>query len=340
MRESASNPLLERMTDDARQAITFTQEEARVPGGSPISSGHLLIGLLRHQRAVAARALASLGVTLDAAREQVHALIEDQYKEKPEDRKARAARRLREDWRDQPREAILAPRPGNILELALDQAEISGRYYIGTIHLLRGIIQEPEGVAVRALANLGVETRDVHRKVMAMLRTGEYQEKKRGGLHNFDRKGRKDTGIRLELLGDDKLARELNELLILTGIVETPDENSFPPGLSYGERNEPPKAPLGSPPSDARLAARIECAVEQLGMHIEMMRDDLLGVTVPFWEFCTLRPTPSGAANRRGDADFRARVRWRHDLHRRGVTLWLRFVVGTPAPHCHDLEAG
>ena len=257
-----------------------------MPGGAPLNSGHLLIGLLRHQRAFAARALASLGVTLDAAREQVHALIEDKYKGSHEDRKARAARRLREDWRDPAREATSPPRSENILELALHQAEISGRYYIGTVHLLRGIIQEPEGVAVRALANLGVETRDVHRRVMEMLRAGEYQEKKRGGLHNFDRKGRREpmgTGIQLELLGDDKLARELNELLILTGAVKipkggSPDENSSPPGLPSGKRNEPPEAPLGSPPLDSELAARLERAVEQLGMHIETMRDDLLGL--------------------------------------------------------------
>lgn len=273
MRESASSPLLERMTDDACAAATLALEESRVPGDAPLDSAHLLLGLLRHQHAFAARALVSLGVTLDAAREQVDALIEDQYKGGYEDRKARAARRLREDRRDPARQATYAPRQKNILELSLHQAEISGRYYIGTVHLLRGIIQEPEGVAARALANLGVETQDVHRRVIEMLRAGEYQEKKRGGLHSFDRKGRKGTGIRLELLDNDKLARELNELLILTGIVEIPDENSSPPGLPFGERNEPPEAPL-----DDQLAARIERAVEQLGMHIEMMRDDLLGL--------------------------------------------------------------
>ena len=146
---------------------------------------------------------------------------------------------MREDWRDQPREAIFAPRPGNILELALHQAEISGRYYIGTVHLLRGILQEPDGVAVRALANLGIETRDVHRRVMEMLRASEYQEKKRGGLHNFDRKGRKGTGIRLDLLDDERFAKELEELLILTGVVEISkggpqDKNSSPPRLPSG----------------------------------------------------------------------------------------------------------
>lgn len=256
------------MTDDARKAIILAQEEARRLHHTWVGTEHLLLGLLCHQDAFAARALVSLGVTLEDAREQVDTLIEDKYKEKPEDRTARAARRLREDWRDQ---ATLTPRPENILELALKQAEISGRYYIGTVHLLRGLLQKPEGVAARALSNLGVETPDAHCRVVEMLRNGEYQEKKRGGLHNFDRKGRKGTGIRLELLGNDKLARELNELLILTGIMEIPDENSSPPGLPSGERNEPPE--LGD-----EIAARIEWAVEELGSHIEMMRDDLLGL--------------------------------------------------------------
>lgn len=258
----------ERMTDLARQAIALAREEARELHHDWVGSEHLLLGLLRHQDAFAARALVSLGVTLEDAREQVDALIEDKYKEKHEDRKARAARRLREAWRDQ---ATFTPRSEKILEQALRQAEISGHYYIGTVHLLLGLLQEPEGVAVRALSNLGVEAPDVRRRVMEMLRGGEYQEKKRGGLHNFDRKGRKGTSIRLELLDNDKLARELNELLVLTGIVEIPDENSSPPGLPSGERNEPPEL-------DGELTARIEQAVEQLGMLIETMHEDLLGL--------------------------------------------------------------
>ena len=68
-------------------------------------------------------------------------------------------------------------------------------------------------------------------------------------------------------------ARELKDLLVLTGVGEIPDENSSPPGLPFGERNEPPEAPL-----DDQLAARVERVVEQLGMHIEMMREDLRGL--------------------------------------------------------------
>jgi hypothetical protein len=235
----------EQLTDDARQAINLVREEVDTLRHNWLGTEHLLLGLLRHEDAFAARALASLGVTLEVARQQVDYLIENKYKVQPEDRKKRAL------W----------------------QAERFGHYYIGTLHLLLGLIQEPDGVAVRALAYFGVEAPDVRRKVMEMLRAGEYREKKRGGLHNFHRKGRKGISIRLELLDDERFARELEDLLVLTDIVEIPDQKRFSPGLPSGERNEPPAAPL-----DDSLHARIEQVVEQLGMHIEMMREDLLGL--------------------------------------------------------------
>lgn len=77
--------------------------------------------------------------------------------------------------------------------------------------------------------------------------------------------------IRPEVLGDERLARELEELLVLTGIVEIPDETSSPRGLPSGRRNDPPEI-------DAALAARIERAVERLGSHIEVARQDLSGL--------------------------------------------------------------
>lgn len=82
-----------------------------------------------------------------------------------------------------------------------------------------------------------------------------------------------DGVIRLERLEDDRLARELEELLVLTGIAEIPDKNSNPPGLPSGRRNEPPEAPL-----DAELEARIERAVADLGGCIGLLRDDLAGL--------------------------------------------------------------
>ena len=77
--------------------------------------------------------------------------------------------------------------------------------------------------------------------------------------------------VRLEVLGDEELARELEELLVLTGIVEAPDETGSPPGLPSGRRNETP----GMTPE---LAARIGRAAEELEGRLELMRDDLLGL--------------------------------------------------------------
>lgn len=77
--------------------------------------------------------------------------------------------------------------------------------------------------------------------------------------------------VRLEVLGDDDLARELEKLLVLTGIAEMPDETSSPPGLPSGRRNEPPEM-------TPELAVRIARTAEELGARIEAMRDDLLGL--------------------------------------------------------------
>lgn len=106
--------MIEQLTDDARQTTILTQEEARRLSHNWVGTEHLLLGLLRHQDAFAARALIALGVTLEDAREQVDALIENSYKREPEDRRTRAARRLREDWRDQAPEATFTPRSENI----------------------------------------------------------------------------------------------------------------------------------------------------------------------------------------------------------------------------------
>lgn len=77
--------------------------------------------------------------------------------------------------------------------------------------------------------------------------------------------------VRLEVLGDDELARELGELLVLTGIAEVPDETGSPPGLPSGRRNEPPEM-------TPELALRVRRAAEELGDRIGAMRDDLLGL--------------------------------------------------------------
>lgn len=114
------------MTDDARQTIALAQKEARRVRHDGIGSEHLLLGLLRQQNAFASRALYSLGVTLEDLREQVvEGRIENSYTDQHEDKKMRAESRLREDWREEP---AGTPRPNNVLEPALKQAEISAAH--------------------------------------------------------------------------------------------------------------------------------------------------------------------------------------------------------------------
>ena len=253
--------MYERMTEEAREAIALAEEEVLRFGRDRVGNGPLLLGLLGQEDSLAARALSSLGVTLEDAREQV-------AKQPAEPRSTLAdhptvasnVRQLRPERPPENRHGgSLTRRPQSVLERAARQAEIFGHYYVGTPHFLLGLVEDSEGMAVRVLSSLGVEPPDVRRTVMEMLRSGEYGEKKRGGLPYHHRGGRRGGRIRLEPLDDERLVWELKELLVLTGIV--------------GVSKEPPRASL-----EPKIAARIERAVEDLGSRIEMMRYDLLGL--------------------------------------------------------------
>ena len=246
------------MTEDARKAMVLAQAEALQLGHDRVNSEHLLLGLLGQEASFAAQALSYLGVTLQGAREQITGQMltpADHANETSNVRQLRPENRPPEHRHGE----SLMRRPQTVLERAARQAEIFGHYYVGTPHLLLGLVEGSEGRAVRVLSSLGVEPPDVRRTVMEMLRSGEYGEKKRGGLPYHHRGGRRSGRIRLEALGDERLVRELKELLVLTGIIEAPKE---PPGASL----------------DPEIAARIERVVEDLGSRIEIMRDDLLGL--------------------------------------------------------------
>ena len=246
------------MTEDARKAMVLAEAEALQLGHDRVNSEHLLLGLLGQEASFAAQALSYLGVTLQGAREQITGQMltpADHANETSNVRQLRPENRLSEHRHGE----SLMRRPQTVLERAARQAEIFGHYYVGTPHLLLGLVEGSEGRAVRVLSSLGVEPPDVRRTVMEMLRSGEYGETKRGGLHNLYRGGRRGGRIRLEVLDDERLARELRKLLALTGIMEVPEKL--------------PEASL-----DPEVAARIERAVEDLGSRIEMIRDDLWGL--------------------------------------------------------------
>src|SRR5215470_324293 len=142
--------MFERFTDRARRVVVLAQEEARLLNHNYIGTEHLLLGLLRTDHGgVAARALESLGVTLDAAREQVREIIG-------------------EGQQAQQGHIPFTPRAKKVLELSLREARSLGDDHIGTEHLLLGLLAEADGVGAQIVARLGASPRAVRDKVMEL----------------------------------------------------------------------------------------------------------------------------------------------------------------------------
>jgi len=153
--------MFERFTERARKVVVLAQEEARHFNHNYIGTEHLLLGLLREDEGVAARALASLNVTLDEVREQVESIVG--YGEEGTGG-----------------QAPFTPRSKKVLELALREALQLGHNYIGTEHILLGLVRESEGVAARVLSNLDVDPDRIRRQVVQQLGGGRSQ-RGRGG---------------------------------------------------------------------------------------------------------------------------------------------------------------
>jgi ATP-dependent Clp protease ATP-binding subunit ClpC len=130
--------MFERFTDGARQDVVLAQEEARLLRHNYIGTEHILLGLLRAEDSVAARALESLGVSLAQARAEVEAII-------GRGQQAPSAH------------IPFTPRAKRVLELSLSEAKRLGRGHIGTEHILLGLLREGEGVAAQVLVRLGVD---------------------------------------------------------------------------------------------------------------------------------------------------------------------------------------
>lgn len=153
----------QRFTERARKVVFYAQEEAQKFGEGYVSTEHLLLGLVRESDSVAARVLEKLGVSLNRIRAEVE-------KQLP-----RGDARPSQDM-------TLTPRAKRVIDLAYDEARNLNNNYIGTEHLLLGLIREGDGLAGRVLAKLGVELEKARREVMA-LQDNESQGKSsaRGG---------------------------------------------------------------------------------------------------------------------------------------------------------------
>src|SRR5215218_739864 len=152
--------MFERFTERARKVVVLAQEEARHFNHNYIGTEHLLLGLLREDEGVAAQALYSLNVALDEVREQVESIVG--YGEEGTGA-----------------QAPFTPRSKKVLELALREALQLGHNYIGTEHILLGLVRESEGVAARVLSNLDVDPDKVRREVVRRLGGG--RSRSRGG---------------------------------------------------------------------------------------------------------------------------------------------------------------
>jgi Clp amino terminal domain, pathogenicity island component len=145
-----ANDRFDKFTERARRVLTYAQEEARSFNHNYIGTEHLLLGLIREGGGVAAKVLRSLGVELDKVRSQVEFII------------GRGERMISG-------EIGLTPRAKKVIELAVDEARRLGHHYIGTEHLLLGLVREGEGVAAGVLERLGVNLERVRTQTIQVL---------------------------------------------------------------------------------------------------------------------------------------------------------------------------
>lgn len=142
--------LFGKFTDRAQRVVVYSQEEARRLGYNAVGTEHILLGLCAEGEGVAARALQSLGISLDRVRAEVEKVIG----------------RGEGNPVAQP---TFTPRAKRVLELAFDEARNLGHTYIGTEHILLGLIREGEGVGAQVLKNLGADVDKVRRTVIELL---------------------------------------------------------------------------------------------------------------------------------------------------------------------------
>jgi len=146
--------MFERFTDRARRVVVLAQEEARGLNHNYIGTEHILLGLIHEGEGVASKALESLGISLEAVREQVQEII-GQGQQAPTGH------------------IPFTPRAKKVLELSLREALQLGHNYIGTEHILLGLLREEEGLAARVLESLDITVERVRAQVVRIVGSGE-----------------------------------------------------------------------------------------------------------------------------------------------------------------------
>ncbi|CAM3586187.1 ATP-dependent protease ATP-binding subunit ClpC [Marinicrinis lubricantis] len=142
-----------RFTERAQKVLALAQEEAVRLGHNNIGTEHILLGLIREGEGIAAKALQALGLNLEKIQDEVESLIGR--------------------GQDKPTNIAYTPRAKKVIELSMDEARKIGHTYVGTEHILLGLIREGEGVAARVLNNLDVSLNKARQQVLQLLGSSE-----------------------------------------------------------------------------------------------------------------------------------------------------------------------
>ena len=142
-----------RFTERSQKVLAFAQEEAVRLGHNNIGTEHILLGLVKEGEGIAAKALQSLNISLDKVQTEVETLIGK--------------------GQEKPLSISYTPRAKKVIELSMDEARKLGHTYVGTEHILLGLIREGEGVAARVLNNLGISLNKARQQVLQLLGNSE-----------------------------------------------------------------------------------------------------------------------------------------------------------------------
>ncbi|CAG7656800.1 ATP-dependent protease ATP-binding subunit ClpC [Paenibacillus allorhizosphaerae] len=155
-----------RFTERAQKVLSLAQEEAVRLGHNNIGTEHILLGLIREGEGIAAKALIALGLGLEKIQDEVESLIGR--------------------GQEQPSNIAYTPRAKKVIELSMDEARKLGHTYVGTEHILLGLIREGEGVAARVLNNLGVSLNKARQQVLQLLGSSEVVSPNHGNPTNVN----------------------------------------------------------------------------------------------------------------------------------------------------------
>jgi ATP-dependent Clp protease ATP-binding subunit ClpA len=237
--------MFERFTDRARRVVVLAQEEARLLNHNYIGTEHILLGLIHEGEGVAAKALESVGISLEAVRQQVEAII-GRGQQAPSGH------------------IPFTPRAKKVLELSLSEAHRLGHNYISTEHMLLGLIREGEGVAAQVLVRLGADLNGVRQQVIRLVTGREPEASRRIAVAG---ELGEDVLLPRAVAGEHWVAEIRNALTKITERLEAierhlgmtappaepggPPGKTKPPGKAESPETEPPESPGKTEPPES-----------------------------------------------------------------------------------------